>query len=255
MLIATLYYGGAYGFLILFLLLIGCMLSEFYALFQHKSTYRPISWAGVLLSFWVFGACWSWQRGLLEGTVLMWIIPLSFALFAVKLFKKSKQPFIEVAITLLGVIYVGGSLSMANFLVFRDRNYEPELFIALMIMVWSYDSVAYAVGKWMGRHKMMPNVSPGKSWEGFFGGLSAAVGLGMFYAQYSMTTEVWLLISVALVVAATLGDLSESLLKRARGVKDSGRAIPGHGGFLDRFDALLFVLAFIVPLLLTTKNM
>ena len=250
LLVGVLYYGGAYGFLIVSLLLIGATLQEFYALFRRSGTCEPMAWEGGLLSVLIFGLCWSWQRGMLEGAAFLWVMPALFTLFIRKLLKKSAHPFIDTAITLLGVVYLGGGFSMANFLVFRHKDYEPKLFIALMIMVWVYDSAAYFVGKWVGRHKMLPRVSPGKSWEGFLGGLSAVVALGAWYATYSMTLEAWVLIALVLAVAATLGDLSESLLKRAHGIKDSGKSIPGHGGFLDRFDALLFVLVFVTPLVL-----
>ena len=208
-----------------------------------------MSWAGGALSCLIFGLCWSWQQGLIEGMAFVWIMPAFFSLFLGRLFKKSQQPFVDVAITWLGVIYVGGGFSMANFLVFKDGNYEPKWLLMLMIMVWIYDSAAYFVGKWMGRHKILPRVSPGKSWEGLLGGLVAVMGLSILYAQGSMTLK-WLFIAIVLAITATFGDLSESLLKRALGVKDSGKAIPGHGGFLDRFDALLFVLVFVTPLLL-----
>jgi phosphatidate cytidylyltransferase len=115
--------------------------------------------------------------------------------------------------------------------------------IAALVITWANDTAAYFAGRFLGRHKLYPEVSPNKTWEGFAGGLVGSVG-GMSIARAFFfpvfTAADCLLLGVAGGILGPIGDLCESMLKRAYGVKDSGRIIPGHGGILDRIDALLF---------------
>jgi phosphatidate cytidylyltransferase len=127
---------------------------------------------------------------------------------------------------------------------------SPWIVLAAMAIVWIADTAAYFTGRAFGRRKLAPHVSPGKTWEGVYGGL-AAVGLyalalvplaaasGFTGAVSSLSVIVWMGLAVALAALSVVGDLCESLLKRQAGVKDSGRLLPGHGGVLDRIDALL----------------
>jgi phosphatidate cytidylyltransferase len=123
---------------------------------------------------------------------------------------------------------------------------EPDLWDvriapAFMTVVWANDVFAYLVGVSVGRHKMCPRISPHKSWEGFAGGLVGATAVSGLIGGWWIGGNVWLWLGFGLVVAlaAVGGDLLESRFKRAAGVKDSGRLLPGHGGLLDRFDATL----------------
>jgi phosphatidate cytidylyltransferase len=127
---------------------------------------------------------------------------------------------------------------------------SPWLVLAAMAIVWIADTAAYFTGRAFGRRKLAPHVSPGKTWEGVYGGL-AAVGLyalalvplaaagGFTGAASPLSVIVWIALAIALAGLSVVGDLCESLLKRQAGVKDSGRLLPGHGGVLDRIDALL----------------
>jgi phosphatidate cytidylyltransferase len=141
-------------------------------------------------------------------------------------------------------------MSLLNMLAFTDNGYDYRRILALLFLVWTADIGAYAAGKTMGKHKLAPNISPGKTWEGWVGG--ALLTLGMGWALGYMLPELPLAhrLGAAAVVAVfgVLGDLAESMLKRSVGVKDSGRILPGHGGLLDRFDALLLVLPVLVLL-------
>jgi phosphatidate cytidylyltransferase len=117
-----------------------------------------------------------------------------------------------------------------------------------LAVTWLNDTGAYAAGRAFGRHKLYPAVSPGKTWEGFFGGALASIGAAFLVRALflgSLTTVDCLAIALPCSVLGPVGDLSESMLKRAYGVKDSGKLIPGHGGLLDRIDALLFNLPYI----------
>lgn len=129
----------------------------------------------------------------------------------------------------------------------RQYHYESDHFagawwlLYVMILVWGADSGAYMFGRLFGKHKLAPKVSPGKTWEGFFGGLlTSAIIAWLFglWAPLSVTPSVLLVCSVIAALASVLGDLTESMFKREAGIKDSGNLIPGHGGILDRIDSL-----------------
>lgn len=105
-------------------------------------------------------------------------------------------------------------------------------------IAWTYDSAAYIVGSLIGRHRIAPNLSPHKTWEGFFGGLLAVVGAHLLFVPFEEIQPVWLIVAV---VFAYTGDISISRFKRHAGLKDAGRILPGHGGLLDRFNSVIFL--------------
>ncbi len=143
--------------------------------------------------------------------------------------------------TLLGVVWVGGGLGC--LLLVRDIPEQGRLAIfTVLIAVFADDTAAYFVGRAIGRHKLAPTISPGKSIEGFVAGTVAAVAVA-FFAMYEQDyLETWeaLVLGAAVALAATGGDLFESAIKRDLGSKDSGRMLAGHGGVLDRVDSLLW---------------
>jgi phosphatidate cytidylyltransferase len=155
----------------------------------------------------------------------------------------------RVGMVLMGSLYSGLLVSFAVGL----RSIQPGrtgfswLLLALAV-TWVNDTGAYAAGRGFGKHKLYPKVSPGKTWEGFAGGMIAAVA-GALICKAIFFAELWLIdcviVGVVTSILGPVGDLSESMLKRAYGVKDSGKIIPGHGGILDRVDALLFNLPFL----------
>ena len=143
-------------------------------------------------------------------------------------------------------IYVLTPFFIVQLFGFSDRNYslkefDPSPVLILFVLTWVFDSFAYLIGTKFGKNRIMPKISPKKSWEGFFGGMVFTIVsiyfLNKFYDSFSMN----FLIILALIVpfTATAGDFIESYYKREAGVKDSGSLIPGHGGFLDRMDALM----------------
>lgn len=139
-------------------------------------------------------------------------------------------------------------------LILLNQTNQRILLVFLCIVVFSHDTGAYIFGKLFGRHKIMPQVSPGKSWEGFAGGYFCSLIVGMFFVYYTdIKIKFWNLPGFVLILnaAGLVGDLSESYLKRRVGLKDSGNILPGHGGLLDRFDSLLFaVFAFCILMFL-----
>jgi phosphatidate cytidylyltransferase len=148
----------------------------------------------------------------------------------------------DTATTVFGALYVGFMLSF--FVLIRDLDSGTLLALATLLSVWANDVFAYVVGSLIGKHKMSPNISPNKSWEGFAGGtfFTILVWVALFFVIDSPMSLGWhVLMGTAISLAAVVGDLAESRLKREAGVKDSGRLLPGHGGFLDRFDSLIMV--------------
>lgn len=124
-------------------------------------------------------------------------------------------------------------------------EYKPLLALNLFVLIWCSDTFAYLSGKAFGKHKLFEQVSPGKTWEGFAGGLLLTTAFSFLLAHYfGIPYRVNALVALCTVVFGTLGDLVESMLKREFGIKDSGHILPGHGGMLDRFDALLISLPF-----------
>jgi phosphatidate cytidylyltransferase len=179
--------------------------------------------------------------------VLIAILAMSLALRA----RQMSQALPDAAALLLGVAYIFGSLRCAIEL--RAINVY-WLFFALSLN-WAGDIAALYVGRSIGRHKLAPEVSPGKSWEGSIGSVAASVIYAVFYFRWLLPKALLpkallpkaslaevLMLTVIANVAGQLGDLSESALKRGAGVKDSGNLLPGHGGWLDRLDSSLFAL-------------
>ena len=183
-----------------------------------------------------------------RGFAFVWLaitlLPVVMVLAVmVQLWGHSKEPFREAAYTVLPMLYVAIPLGLMPWLHF---NYN--VLVMVLIMVWMNDNGAYMGGSIYGRHKMWPRHSPGKTWEGTITGvvvtLATAVLVGpLFNAQIAWYH--WLAMGLVCSVVATLGDLAESMLKRSVGMKDSGKIMPGHGGFLDRFDSLLAVVPFV----------
>lgn len=171
---------------------------------------------------------------------LLSLLLLFPVVFVVELARGKSRPMENVASTLMAVIY--GAVPMALMVCIGQRGgeWEPAWVLAVIMTVWVNDIFAYLVGCSIGRHKMCPSISPKKSWEGFAGGVLFAVVFAMA-AGYMLEGDViaWGGLGAVVALGGVVGDLVESMFKRECGVKDSGNLIPGHGGMLDRFDALL----------------
>lgn len=176
-------------------------------------------------------------------------------LLAIELFRKEGQPFNNIVHTLMPVFWVAIPFALAG--VANVPLEHKESVLALFILLWCSDTFAYCGGSLFGKHKMFERISPKKTWEGFaIGGLfTCAAAVGLSFVPYfsdallygaSVTTNVlaWVFFGLIVFVMGTLGDLIESMFKRAYGVKDSGNIMPGHGGMLDRFDSFLFAMPF-----------
>ena len=169
------------------------------------------------------------------------------AMFICELYRRRENPAANIGITFMGVVYVALPFSLMCYIpIIGSETWSPWMMIFYVFIIWANDVFAYLVGMSVGRHRLCERLSPKKSWEGFFGGIAGAVVLGLVAARV-MDGSCWVWAGLALVAAATgvLGDLVESMFKRAAGVKDSGTLIPGHGGVLDRFDAMLLSAPFV----------
>ncbi len=248
---------GPYTSALLFLLLTIFILREFYALTAH-SGYSPQAIPGMLVGAMIFIFSFLYAiNAITPKTFHIWIL-LLFLFPVYELYRKSDTPIVNIALTIFGIIYVALPLSFLNFLMFpgkgNDPGYDSSMLISLFVFLWANDSGAYLFGITFGRNKLFERLSPKKSWEGFFGGLASALLaswiLSIIFTQY--TFYFLLILAVFTVIAATFGDLIESMIKRSVGVKDSGRFMPGHGGLLDRFDSLLLaspVIFFVIQFL------
>jgi phosphatidate cytidylyltransferase len=166
-------------------------------------------------------------------------IPLAFVLKGVSETRQSLT--VAMGITVLGVAWIG--LGLGHALLLRDIPEHGRLAIfTVLLAVFASDTAAYFTGLLIGRHKLAPVISPGKTWEGLIGGTIVAVLVPFFalYHQHFLTIGEAAALGVVIAIVAPLGDLFESALKRDMNVKDTGRLLAGHGGMLDRIDALLF---------------
>lgn len=190
---------------------------------------------------------------------LLFIFPLLVVLVLLELFRKSEYPVTNFAFSIAGIFYVVIPFAMLNFFAYNEDSYYKTLgvtgyqyilLLAFFVIQWSNDTGAYLVGKFFGRTKLFERISPNKTWEGAFGGAVFALIAGFLFAYFAGGhIGHWLAIAGLIVVFGTLGDLTESQIKRSVGVKDSGNLLPGHGGILDRFDGVLFSAPFVLTYL------
>ncbi len=148
----------------------------------------------------------------------------------------------DTSVTVFGVVYIGFTLT--HLVLMRELDSGTEFVAATLVSVWANDILAYAIGSSFGRHRLAPNVSPKKSWEGLAAGTAGTMAVWLALGLFVQTGfPVWwlALIGLAVSAAAAVGDLAESRMKREAGVKDSGSLLPGHGGFLDRIDSTITV--------------
>lgn len=234
------YMHGLFGLIVL----LG--LWEFFSLFKSTDI-KPQKMVGTFVGTAIyFLALLSWYFGEIMMVPLIGIVLLFFIGSAIsELFRKTTRPFENISITLIATLYIVLPFVLLNVYSF-EHVLEVETLIwpplSIFILIWCNDTFAYLTGRLLGKHKLFERISPKKTWEGFIGGLLFAVLAGVLLA-YFLEWSYIKMITYGIVVGAigTAGDLVESMLKRNVGIKDSGNILPGHGGILDRFDAVLFV--------------
>lgn len=243
----------SFGVLLAVLLVVG--LSEFYALAEKQGS-KPQRIVGLVAGLALFALNFAFISDdiqILGSARQAFACGLAFlllslpAMFICELYRRQENPAANIGTTLMGIVYVALPLSvMCYFPMIGGEAWNPRVMVFYIFIIWANDVFAYLVGMSIGRHRLFERLSPKKSWEGFFGGIVGAVAMGLIAARVLEGGYVaWAGLALVAAVSGVLGDLVESMFKRAAGVKDSGTLIPGHGGVLDRFDAMLLSAPFV----------
>ena len=255
---------------LLFSIVTGLTIWEFTGLVnqrEHITVNRFISTvAGVYFFFAMAYFCSDVYGGSAKSVVFIPYLVTILYLLVAELYGKQPDPINNWAYTMLSQMYIALPFSLINALAFTATPdgrvvFNTILPLSVFVFLWMNDTGAYCVGSLIGKHKLFPRVSPGKSWEGSIGGavvvLLVAWAIHYFLLDPDHTGQAilplaeWLGLSLTIVVFGTWGDLVESLFKRTLGVKDSGNILPGHGGMLDRFDSSLLAIPAAVVYLYT----
>jgi phosphatidate cytidylyltransferase len=172
---------------------------------------------------------------------------LIFIGIVLELAAQSTQPFQNIGALTTGVLYIGVPFALLLSIYYQ---YNERFIFGILLLTWSNDTWAYLIGSKIGKTPLLPRISPKKTWEGTIAGFIGCVltGVLIHYTFHidKLSLPNWLMLGGIVGIFGTIGDLVESMLKRSVGVKDSGSFMPGHGGFLDRFDAFLFIIPFVM---------
>ncbi len=230
-----------------------CILTqlEFYKL-TGLDGLLPLKSTGTIAGALIYIVSFLVERGTLNAKYYLVLFPVTALIFFIKLYKKSdKKPFTNIAYTLCGIFYVAVPFALLNVTAFSQGEYSFQLIMGILSLFWASDTGAYFAGVRFGRTQLFARVSPKKSWEGSIGGALTAMltALVLSYFYTDLASWQWLTVGGIIIITGTYGDLVESLFKRSIAIKDSGRGLPGHGGFLDRFDSLLISSHFIMVFL------
>lgn len=222
---------------------------EFYRILEKNELSHNLRY-GLITNAWIYGVLTLVFIGELDFHLISLCIPMVIILVLLELFSDDNIPYQNISSTLFATFYITLPFACLNYLSFNKEIYDTigldqgwSLLAGYFIILWTNDSMAYVSGRLLGRTKLFERVSPKKTWEGFIGGVVFAVLAAYLFALFTGVDNEhiykWIVMSVIIGVLGTLGDLSESLLKRSGDVKDSGSILPGHGGVLDRFDGIL----------------
>jgi len=250
----------AQSMILLFALITGLTIWEFGRLVNEWDDIQINRFISTVAGVYFFLAMAGYCTGMATLTVFIPYLITIIYLIISELFLKAPNPVNNWAYTMLSQMYIALPLSTINLLAFQtggEGQYNALLPLSIFVFLWVNDTGAYCVGSLIGKHKLFPRVSPGKTWEGSVGGgllvLVAAAVIGWLTSgeSDSLSIPVWMGLGLVVVVFGTLGDLVESMFKRTLGVKDSGNILPGHGGMLDRFDSSLMAIPAAVVYLFT----
>ncbi|MBA3649241.1 MAG: phosphatidate cytidylyltransferase [Chitinophagales bacterium] len=243
---------------LIFLIHAGC-LWEFYSLMKSEQNYSVMQLKAIniirivvgIISWWILATGFRFVF-YINNLLYFLIIPGILIFLIIELFYRTASPVRNAAINILGIFYITFPLSMIVFFPYVNENTEwfPNrcgLILGITFLVWTNDTMAYVTGSLIGKHKILPSISPKKTWEGFSGGLlfSILCGFILSYFFHQLNAVNWLVIACIVSIFGTFGDFIESMIKRHAGVKNSGNFFPGHGGLLDRFDAFIFMIPFV----------
>jgi phosphatidate cytidylyltransferase len=233
-------------------------LTEFYNIAERLDS-KPYKTFGLLIGALLYlsalniNLLFEMNLKYLPDNVLVRVIPCLilafFSLLTIPVFKKNETSIRDISFTMFGIIYTVVPFITLNLLV-SENGFNPKLVLGIIFLIWSNDTFAYLGGSLFGKNKMIERISPGKTWEGTIIGVIITFGGSFLIKEFFIKDDgfFWPMLGLLVPLAATIGDLVESMLKRQAGVKDSGKIMPGHGGALDRFDSLIFVAPFIYAL-------
>lgn len=249
---------------LLFSIVTGLTIWEFTGLVNERENVtvnRFISTvAGVYFFYAMTYFCSDLYGGIAKSVVFIPYLVTIIYLLISELYLRHDDPIEDWAYTMLAQMYIALPFSLLNVLAFTatpngEITFNTLLPLSVFVFLWVNDTGAYCVGSLLGRHKLFPRISPGKSWEGSIGGavfvLVAAWVISTYLDGEMLTLWAWLGLGLVVVIFGTWGDLVESLFKRTLGIKDSGNILPGHGGMLDRFDSSLLAIPAAVVYLYT----
>ena len=253
--------GGPLPFGILFVVITMFAIGEFCKLINKQEDIQVNTNICILAGVFLFLCFFYYGMNPAQTGIFILYLILFIYLMVSELYLKKKNPINNWAYAMLSQMYIALPFALLNVLAFHSdesasvSQYNPILPLSIFIFNWVNDTGAYCTGMLFGKHRLFERISPKKSWEGSIGGgvfcIIAAFVLAHFFPF--MSTGVWIGLALTVVVFGTWGDLSESLLKRHLGLKDSGNILPGHGGILDRFDsAILAIPAAVVYLYLVS---
>lgn len=244
-----------------FALVTGMSIWEFTGLVNLRETVKVNRFISTVAGVYLFLAFAGWCMQVVPSAAFVPYLITVVYLFISELYQRNEDAINDWAYTMLSQMYVALPFACINMLAFRsaangETVYGLLLPLSIFIFLWCNDTGAYLAGSLLGKHKLFPRISPGKSWEGSIGGgiLVCFIAWLMSYidengvlecmgaTQTGLTTLQWIGLGLVVVFFGTWGDLVESLFKRTLGVKDSGNILPGHGGMLDRFDSSLMAI-------------
>ncbi len=251
---AAIVFGIVYSewtYFIVFFIICFFSLREFYKL-SGLDGMLPQKTFGIFCGMLTYSLSFFIERGDISYRYYFVIFPLVSFVYMIKLYKKfERKPFTNIAFTFLGIFYIAVPFALLNIAAFEYGNYNYQIICGCLFILWATDTGAYFAGTFFGKRKLFERISPKKSWEGAAGGALLAWAFAYGFSIYFTSLAVWQWMGVAaiIIVGGIYGDLVESLLKRSIEIKDSGNSLPGHGGFLDRFDGLFISAPFIVAFL------
>ena len=231
---------SSYAFAVVFATISGWTVYEFHKLTNQQESVNVNPVTGLIGGVLLFITSFLFASGLLHYPIYSFYGIYIAIIFISGIYFQNTNPLHSWTYFITGQIYIALPFSLLNYILFI-HNSQPYILLAFFITIWINDTGAYLVGSVIGKHKLFERISPKKTWEGFFGGAVFAFISGYVFSLLIPEISLinWLIFSEIIVVFGTFGDLAESLMKRTVHVKDSGNAIPGHGGMLDRFDSML----------------
>lgn len=221
---------------------------EFYGLFKKHEKIEISSGFGMSLALSIAALALATTYNWIGAEVLFFsVLPILFVGIASEIWRKKKEPILNIAILVFGLIYV-----VLPFLLLIGMNYRLDALemkgipfaLGMFFLIWTNDTFAYLSGRAFGKTKLIERVSPNKTWEGTIGGILMTLIIGAVIGYFNDSLLFWIPAAAIIAPCAIIGDLFESVLKRNLGIKDSGTILPGHGGILDRFDATLMAVPF-----------